>query len=133
MSWHNCFLFIVFVGTHKTCCFGKYQLEIHRYLIQIRSWTFPDYCRQGSFHGSIEEGQDSRRRESHSGCKIIVQFHYLTIYNKNQKNQTSSELFNIIFQSQKFSSKLRYQIVSCVVINLNVLILQIKHLLTFLN
>lgn len=74
-------LFTVFVGTHKTCCFGKYQFKIHRYFIQIRSWTFPDCCRQGCIHGSNEEGQNSRGREEY---KIIVRFDIWTIYNKKK-------------------------------------------------
>ena len=59
---------LVLVGTHKESSFGRCQVEVHRYFIQVWSWSLPNSSRQGGIHGTSQEEQGSN-------CLIALYFH----------------------------------------------------------
>lgn len=58
-------LFPVIIGPHEACRFGEDQPEVHRYLLQVRTRSFPDGSGQGCVHGATEEGSREGRRSGH--------------------------------------------------------------------
>merc|ERR1712137_396713 len=59
----------------QTCCPGEDRAQVHRYIIQIWSWSLPDTRRQGCLHGANQE-------RSRQGCPRRLQslnFVYCTI------------------------------------------------------
>merc|ERR1711944_241240 len=62
----------VSIETHKEGCFGRYQVEVYRYFIQVWSWSLPNTPRQSGVHGTSQEKQGDN-------CIIALYFHVFRI------------------------------------------------------
>jgi hypothetical protein len=58
------FQFSVTFGSHQEEGTREYQDQVHRYELQVRSWSLPDPEGQDGLHGAFEEGRH-QGRQSH--------------------------------------------------------------------
>merc|ERR1712014_548865 len=63
-----------FVDPLQTKRFGTNRLEIHRYHLQIRTRSIPDYQRKTKVYGTTQKGKARLRRYRKLDCSKITSF-----------------------------------------------------------
>ena len=64
----------------QACCIREDQLEVHRYLIQVRTRSLPDRGREEELHGLDEEGQDLGRESCTKSVNVFDDQNHLDLF-----------------------------------------------------